>query len=276
MNYSNFTKKNAIFLIILFIVIVILLFFNQKKSDVTLDKRENVPVAWQGYIIEDSYQVIEDNPSDLYTDFDVKYPLFKHADSVFNQKIEDLVKKQIDEHRQVSKENWQILFVDQGDNSINNVPNKEDKFYLSIDYVITQSNPEYISFILRSSGFSGGAHSYEKYVSFNYDVLNKKELEIGDLFPGDFDYLDYLSVSSREILEDRFVLVSEEDKLNYPPEVLQEYKDSIISSIENGTGPEKENFSVFTFLPNKIKIYFAQYQVGPYVIGMPEIEIERE
>jgi hypothetical protein len=276
MNYSNFTKKNTIFLIILFIVIAILLFFNQKKTDIIPDKTDNAPVAWQGYIIEDSYIEIEENPIDLYTDFDVKYPSFKHADSVFNQKIENLVKKQIEEHRQVSKENWQILFADQNDNNINNVPNKEDKFYFSVDYVITQSNLDYISFILRSSGFSGGAHGYENYVSFNYDVENKTELEIGDLFSTDFDYLNYLSVSSREILEKRFALINEEDKLNYSPEALQEYTDSIIASIEEGTGPEKENFSIFTFLPNKIKIYFAQYQVGPYVIGMPEIEVERQ
>ena len=50
----------------------------------------------------------------------------------------------------------------------------------------------------------------------------------------------------------------------------------MVSMIESGTEPKEENFSVFTFTPDKVKIYFAQYQVGPYVIGMPEVEVNRK
>jgi len=47
--------------------------------------------------------------------------------------------------------------------------------------------------------------------------------------------------------------------------------------INSGTEPKEENFSVFTFTRDrKVKIYFAQYQVGPYAIGMPEVEVDRK
>jgi hypothetical protein len=278
MKSDNFIIKNKVLLIALSLIIVLFVFFIQKKPYLNEDKVNNDTdiSSWKGYIIEDSYTKIQENPIDLYTTFDIEYPSFKQADFSFNKKIQDLVKKQTEEHREISKENWQILFADQNDNIVDNVPTEEEKFYFFVDFVLTQSNPDYISFILKFSGFSGGAHGYENYVSFNYDVRNKKELEIDDLFSDDFDYLNFLSLRSREILKNRFAIVNEEDKVNYAPEMLEEYLDSIVSSIEDGTGPEKENFSVFTFLPNKIKIYFAQYQVGPYVIGMPEIEVERE
>jgi hypothetical protein len=43
----------------------------------------------------------------------------------------------------------------------------------------------------------------------------------------------------------------------------------------SGTDPKDENFSVFTFDDKKINIYFAEYQVGPYVIGTPVVVFDR-
>jgi hypothetical protein len=45
--------------------------------------------------------------------------------------------------------------------------------------------------------------------------------------------------------------------------------------ISDGTAPDADNFGTFTFTPNTITIYFQQYQVGPYSIGMPTVTIPR-
>ena len=50
---------------------------------------------------------------------------------------------------------------------------------------------------------------------------------------------------------------------------------TLVSMIEDGTQPKEENFSVFTFTPTTVTLYFGQYQVGPYVLGMPEVELSR-
>ena len=217
------------------------------------------------------------NPVDDYVKFDVKYPYFLNADKDFNLKIENLVKDKMGDHKKASMEYWQARFDTQtkGEN-IPKVPSDEDKMNFFSDFTVVQSNSDYISFILKYGGFSGGAHGYEDNISFNYDVINKKNIELKDLFSNNPQYLNVLSTKSREYLKEQFATVSEEDKNNSSPEALKEYVDNMVSMINSGTEPKEENFNTFTFTEDKIKIYFAQYQVGPYVIGSPEVEISRQ
>jgi hypothetical protein len=278
MDRNTITKKNRliiVFIIVLMIVILLLFIRNNNKIDIV---NENKLQNNNELIIKDSYLIIENNPEDPYTVLNIKYPSFKQADISFNLKIENFVLSQIEEHRNIGKESWIGRFntLDGNDNQIDNVPTEEEKFGFTFDPIIIQSNKDYISFILRYGGYSGGAHGYENIVSFNYDVKNKKDVSLANLFSFKDDYLKYLSETSGNILTKRFATISEEDKENYSPEILRQYVQSIVSMIEDGTEPKEDNFKVFTFTPEKVKIYFAQYQVGPYVIGMPEVEIDRK
>ena len=270
--------------IILFtIVILISIFFIYKKID--LKQKSNTGINPQSSVVlnEDlvlanSFETKVLNPDDPYVKFDVKYPYFKNANNEFNLKIESLIKDKMEEDSKASKDNWLSRFKTQvaGDN-IPEVPtNEKDKLSFFSDFTIIQSNSTYISFILKYGGFSGGAHGYENNVSFNYDIKNKKDIELKDLFSDNPDYLIILSAKSREYLKNKFAVVTEEDKKDSDPEALKEYVDNMNSMIDSGTEPVVDNFNVFTFTPDKIKIYFEQYQVGPYVIGMPEIEIDRK
>ena len=45
------------------------------------------------------------------------------------------------------------------------------------------------------------------------------------------------------------------------------FKDSVVPMILEGTMPEEANFSIFTFVPDAVTVYFAQYQVAPYAMG---------
>jgi hypothetical protein len=218
------------------------------------------------------------NITNPYAKYDIKYPYFKNADKDFNLNIENLIKTQIEDHKVISSENWQARFNTQGEGE--NIPNtpvsEEEKFSFFSDFTIVQSNSNYISFILKFGGFSGGAHGYETNVSYNYDVKNQKIIELKDLFQNNPEYLTTLSNISREYLKNQFATVTEEDKKNSSEVAIKEYIDNIVGMIEIGTEPKIENFSIFTFTPDKVKIYFAQYQVGPYSIGMPEFEINRK
>jgi hypothetical protein len=259
------------------ILIVVGFIFRNSKPKEEVKINENPIVQTEGLVVSDSYKTKVLNPDDSYVTFDVKYPFFKNADASFNSSIETLIKTQMDDHKKASEEYWQarIDTATEGEN-IPKVPTKEDKLSFIADFTIVQSNSTYISFIENCGGFSGGAHGYEVKASFNYDVVNKKVIALKDLFPSDPQYLlNSLSTTSRLYLKSQFATVSEEDKKNSDPQALKEYVDNIISTIESGTDPTEENFSVFTFTPDKIKIYFAQYQVGPYSIGMPEVEVDR-
>lgn len=273
--------KNRLILTIFILVIFVVLIFtikNHKGREEPIIEKDSPIVQAEGPIVASSFETKTLNPSDTYVKFDVKYPYFKKADKDFNLKIETLIKSQIQDNIKLSSENWQTRYETQssGEN-IPKFPKKdEDKFYFFSNFTIVQSNSSYISFILKYGGFSGGAHDYENNLSFNYDVKNQKVIELKDIFPNDPNYLTYLSTQSRESLKKTFATVSDNDREQATAEEIKAVVKDIVTSIDSGTEPKDENFDVFTFTGDKIKIYFNQYQVGPYVIGMPEVEVNRK
>lgn len=272
-------KKNKTTILLIIIIIVLVSYVVYKnwkpKEEVKVENKVETPVKAEDLIVKDSYQTKTLNLTNAYMKFDVKYPYFKNASVDFNAGIEKLLKDKMTEDSQTSKENWQARYDTQvkGDN-IPKVPTASDKFSFYSSFKIIQSNSQYISVVLNYGAFTGGAHGYENNVSYNYDLKNKKNIKLKDLFPNNPDYLTYLSDKSRESLKATFAIVSEEDKKNSDAQALKEYVDNINSSIESGTEPKIENFNIFTFTKDKVKIYFAQYQVGPYTFGSPQVEID--
>ncbi|MDD3662999.1 MAG: DUF4163 domain-containing protein [Candidatus Pacebacteria bacterium] len=271
MKTSN--KKYLIpLLIIILIVIFLIIIKKQTKTEIYTNENnveEKTPENTE-VVVVDSYEIrkIVTNEN-LYTNIDISYPYFKKADVAFNLKIEDFIKDRIENHKVVSEENWKARYETQTDNSnINPTPNEENKFYLHSNFEVIQSNPNYISFLLKIDSYEGGAHGYVVNVPFNYDVRNKKILLLRDLFSEKIDFLKYLSDESRNYLKREYITSSEGNE--------DSYEKSLLEMIEIGTEPKEENFEVFTFTKDKIKIYFAQYQVGPYVIGMPSFEVNRK
>ncbi len=273
-------KKFLIAVLLIITVLVSGFFIYQKRGineEIKIDDNK-LTQQKEELIVAGSFETKVLNIVDSYVKFDVKYPYFNGADNDFNLNIENFVKLQMEDHRIISKDNWTARFDTrvEGD-TITKLPiNEDDKFSFFSDFTIVQSNSNYISFILKYGGFNGGAHGYENLTSFNYDIKNKKNIQLKELFANNPEYLDKLSIESREYLKKEFATISEEDKKDSSPEALKEYVDNIISMIKIGTEPIDENFGIFTFTDNKIKIYFSQYQVGPYVIGMPEFEINRK
>lgn len=258
--------KNIIVVLLLVVILVlvgVLIKNPQPKNEELIDSN--------------SYEIKVLAVEDAYVKFDIKYPYFKNASDEFNTSIEGMLQAQVDENKKGGQENWLARYETQstGDN-ISEFPPENEKFSFGSNFTIVQSNSNYISFIQNYGGFTGGAHGYENNVSYNFDIKKQKNIELKDIFSSNFDYLNYLSVKSREYLKSQFAKISEEDMKNSDPQALKEYIDNMNSMIDEGTLPKEENFGIFTFTPDKIKIYFAQYQVGPYVIGMPEVELERK
>jgi hypothetical protein len=278
MRKRNNIKIKILLLIVLALILLATIFLpKNKEKDINNEEVQVVQKEDERLIIPESYQVKTLNKKDDYLTFDVKYPVFKYVDDQFNQKIVNLLEIEIENQKKYAEENWLIRYETQlpGD-GISKITKDNDKWPFYSDFTIVQSNESFISFVLTYGGFTGGAHGYENKISFNYDLKNNKEIKLKDIFSDKFDYLKYLSDESRKELKKQFAVLSEEDKANSSPEAVQEYIDNMISMIEEGTLQEEDNFDIFTFTQNKIKIYFAQYQVGPYVIGMPEVEFDRK
>ncbi|MFA6386158.1 MAG: DUF4163 domain-containing protein [Candidatus Paceibacterota bacterium] len=271
-------RKNKKFIVIFVIILVLataLYIINKNSKLVEAPTVVNNPKD-NSLVMAGSFETKTIPLDEVYTKFDVKYPSFKNADKNFNLQIENLLKTEIQSFKTDSAANWQARFDTQaaGEN-IKKVPANADKFTFASDFVIVQSNANYISFVLHYGGFNGGAHGFENVISYNYNVKSQKKVELGSLFSKGSNYLNTLSTKSRAYLKNKFAIVTEEDKKNSDPVALKEYIDNATSMINDGTESKIENFSVFTFTPDKIKIYFADYQVGPHAIGMPEFEFDR-
>jgi len=270
-------KKYKIILITLLLIILAICIFKtldeRNKSNITITKESDN----SSQTIDLSYETRTLSPSDLYVKFDVTYPYFKQASEEFNSIILNLLEEQIVDNKNTSTENWQARYQAQSeDENISEYPTDDEKFYFSSSFDVAQNNSDYISFILTSSGYTGGAHGYEIKTAFNYDVINQKIISLKDIFSDYPNYLNYISEESRKILKGQYATVTEEDRGDSESEeAVQDYIDNMNEMIDSGTEPTEDNFKNFTFTSNKIKIYFAQYQVGPYAIGEPEVELER-
>ena len=109
-------------------------------------------------------------------------------------------------------------------------------------------------------------------ISYNYDVMNKKEVDLVDLFPNDPNYLKTISDFSRKDLTIQF-----KKRLEVKTKAdLQNFQDSVMPMLTDGTTPTIDNFSVSTFTPDNITFYFNQYQVAPYAMGGSTVVMSRK
>ena len=113
-------------------------------------------------------------------------------------------------------------------------------------------NNEIISIVGTNYFYTGGAHGMQLVYPLNYDLKNKKFLELTDVFEG--KYLDFLSEFSRK-------------------QLTKDLEEADAEWIKGGTTPDVENFDCFVFNKDTVTITFQSYQVAAYVFGQPEVKI---
>lgn len=121
----------------------------------------------------------------------------------------------------------------------------------------TVRSPKMLSVIFSISGYTGGAHGSLVIKTRNYDMTGKR-IVLGGLFKANSGYLARLSELSK-------------------PKVEAKMKEMIGNSypeFEEGLAPTNDNFNAFYLdADNNLVIVFQPYQVGPWVVGAPEIII---
>lgn len=122
------------------------------------------------------------------------------------------------------------------------------------NYSITE-NEHFISYDFQVYQFTGGAHGGTNEETYTFDKKTGTRVALADLFTANAPYLERISAHTRERLL----------------ATLGDYKDE--KWVTEGTAPTAENFQSFIVDGDSLTIIFGQYQVGPYVLGMPEIQI---
>ena len=272
MKTPTFSTTTSILILIAFIG---LLYFFGKPSNETIEPPTDTivdTISKEAEIVDLS--LVENktfNDPSSYIVFDISYPQFKNAPDSFNLKIEELVLGEAGLQRGYAEENWKARYDTSTDGSVTKLPKEDEKFSFTSSYKVVQANNDFISVLVSISGYSGGAHGYQNLHTFNYDVKAGKEITLQQLFPNDSNYLKTISEFSRKDLQ-----VQLKKKLEIKTKAdEQNFKEVIIPMLIDGTTAVLENFTIFTFTPDAVTIYFVEYQIGPYSVGESTVVIPR-
>lgn len=108
--------------------------------------------------------------------------------------------------------------------------------------------------------YIGAVHGYSSVRTFNYNPETERIIQLKDLF---IDGTDYLSQISEYVIKD---LSEQYGKEGYDIKTLDD-------SIREGAAPKEDNFDNFGLSKENLIIYFDDYEVGPYSLGLREVSI---
>jgi len=209
-----------------------------EQTESNLSQTQNQIIALESKNITD-----ETKPFSI----DITYPYVEGLND-FNSKIEDIVNNELAEFKQMSLEN---------DNAVKQTDPEgyakyPREYYFSMNYDHGLVDQDTVSIVFTISDYTGGAHGANYFKALNYDVKNKKELQLADLFDGKDDYLQKISDYCIEDLK---------------KQIKNLVGDNGGACLDTGAGPDAENFSTFLITENNITFYFPQYQVAAYALG---------
>lgn len=219
-----------------------------------LPKQNTDPYAPRSIRIEESTE---------YATISGVYPQFDSAPVALNKEIETVVRNAIEEHKLISKENWEAQRDTVLENADAPLPAEDDRYPLVVRFEAPVSNDKLVSVLLHISQYSGGAHGSTSMHTFNYDIKSRRNITLEDIFKGYPAYLKKLSDESRKQLS---VTLSES---------AGDGQVADADFLNAGTEPTESNFSLFTFTPQNdaLTIYFGIYQVAPYAYGESHITV---
>ena len=134
-----------------------------------------------------------------------------------------------------------------------NFPENTNKFVANVDFYTKKNSDNMLSILLNYYKYSGGAHGYYEYKSYNIDMRSGKFLELEDLFKSNSDYKKVINNEIRRQIE---------------------YKAKSDSQYEGiyQFGRIKDN-QKFYIQDNNLIIYFDLYEIAPYAVGIPEFQV---
>lgn len=187
-----------------------------------------------------------------------EYPQFSGAPNEFNKNIENYMQQSIAEYKKTVSENWQMRKAN--DSKLGEFP--DQLWSYTGTWIPTQLNNKYISFLIKVDSFNGGANLNQDMKSFNYDLANKKEVSLTDLFGA--NYLSIISKFATADLLSQFEARCKEQAC-IPTEM-----------IKMGASAQVENFNKFTFNDNVVTFYFLKAQVAPGAEGEQSVIVPRD
>ena len=216
--------------------------------------------AWKTFFTNGDLAVVTlpiQDRTPLYV-IQVQYPAFPTSGLALNKEIAEYVTNRVAQFKQNAQDNWKARQDTLPANQRQNSPDQQFTFQITWDKA--QVNKQYVSIVLHVGAYEGGASGLQELKTFNYDLVNKRNVQLADLFPGRPDYLSKLSAIARAQLAAHL-----RDAQQSEPDMAM---------LNAGTTPTADNFSNFTFNENMLTIYFPKYQVAAGAAGEQQIIVD--
>ncbi len=196
-------------------------------------------------------QTIHEETAKPATLLNVEYPTItgfksKSSELSFNETLKSLIEGEI------------AAFKEETKNSIPYPDEVSQRSEFGSKYEIGVATSTLVSIRFNNYAYSAGAaHPLSYVVAFNYDITRNKLIGLGDLFTVGSPYLQRISEKATAGLEEKF----------------KEDLEGLADWIKTGAAPKEENYQLFEIKPEGLVVIFNPYQVGPYVIGVPDVTI---
>lgn len=97
----------------------------------------------------------------------------------------------------------------------------------------------------------------------NYRLADGAELTLDKLFRDPQKALEIMARLAPELVKEHF-------KKNNPADIIDGMDEMFNSTFKGGFDPTRANYAALALEPGGVRVIFQQYQVLPYVFGMPE------
>lgn len=199
--------------------------------------------SWVEKSIKDFEPFIETN---------IKYPYFEKI-PLLNNYIENSILNYYDSFYTMAKKDWEEMNHQRKD--LNSSSSDLPPFDYIINFEVFE-NDKYISVLIDSYNFCGGAHGNTNLTSYTYSKENKDLEDIHQIT--NLSYIEISDLCREQLCQ---TLMNQED-VNFS---------EIKSMIFDGTEPFPSNFKTFTIDKKTVTIYFEPYAVAPYSYGIQKV-----
>lgn len=182
----------------------------------------------------------------------VEYP------QVGNEVVDDMIRVWLEEH--VSE----IMAAFSGVSVHPDMEDEDSSDSIAVDYAVENASPRATSFVFETFVFPyKAAHPSGRTDVLNFDMESGSWLTFTDVFDEPDKALAIMSTGAKKKIGDYLRGL---DEVQFAEGLVDEDEDWFTG----GTEPTPENYAAFALVPEGVKVIFQQYQVLPYVFGMPQ------
>lgn len=196
-----------------------------------------------------------------YLKTDISYPEFNNYPEL-SKRVKNTIFSNWESFKSYTKNDWHQVNELNARDSKSSLPPYE---YI-VKTQIETSSPKYISVLINSYVYNGGAHGNTTLISYNYNINTGKYENILTVTGMD---INKISEISRNQLYDR--LINHNKDISSPSQI-----DDLKEMINTGAFPQIGNFEIFTIAKKNLTIYFEPYSVAPYSYGIQSVNIKIE